>query len=220
MTDFHFALPEQKNYDQAYKLAHNIALGKLEAISDYEEQCRRSGSQFQTAASQKSAIIKYLDHFYTLSLPDGKITPAEDSEKLSERDELVILHYFITARGTPPTNKLITFGDLPEGVVYQPTFIKRTMQPLLNNFGREPDTLLLWTQKMAGYRADYGDMSVTINAFKNVPVTFVIWQGDDEFPSRGSVLFDANITDYLPTEDITVLCEMITWRIVSYSRQF
>jgi hypothetical protein len=220
MTDFHFALPEQENFEQAYKLSYKLAQEKLGSITDFEEQCRKSGARFQLAASRPSAIIKYLDHFYTISLPDGKITPVDESDALSDRDELVILHYFITARGTPLTNKLISFGELPEGVVYQPTFIKRTIQPILKHFGSEPDTLLLWSQDMAGYRADYGDMSITINAFKNVPITFVVWQGDDEFPPRGSVLFDSNITDYLPTEDITVLCELITWRLVSASRQF
>jgi hypothetical protein len=219
MTSFDFSLPEQKNYEEAYRLSRKLALEKLASITDFEAQCRKSGAQFQIVALKKSAIIKYLNHFYTLSLPEGVITPVGESDPLSERDELVVLHYFVTAKGTPLSGKLITFGDLPEGVVYQPTFIKRTIQPILKNFGMEPDTLLLWSREIGGYRSEYGDMSITVNAFKNVPVTFVVWQGDDEFPPRGSVLFDSTITDYLPTEDITVLCELITWRLVSFLRQ-
>jgi len=51
-----------------------------------------------------------------------------------------------------------------------------------------------------------------------VPVTIVLWQGDDEFAPQGSIMFDAAICDYLSTEDITVLCETITWRLVNFLR--
>jgi hypothetical protein len=45
-------------------------------------------------------------------------------------------------------------------------------------------------------------------------VTIVLWKGDEEFPPEGSVMFDANIQDYLTTEDVTVLSEVITWNLV------
>jgi hypothetical protein len=34
-----------------------------------------------------------------------------------------------------------------------------------------------------------------------------------------NLLFDANIMDYLETEDVTVVCEIITWRLVGYSKE-
>ncbi|MBI2850109.1 MAG: DUF3786 domain-containing protein [Chloroflexi bacterium] len=218
MEDRHISVPEQKNYEQAFQLAHQFAREKLAAIPDIEEQCRRSGTQYQQAADKKMVVIRYLNQPYFLSVPDAKISPAEDADPITKRDGLIMLHYFLSAKGTPPTGRLITFRELPEGSVYQPTFAKRTIQPLLQNFGKEPDNLLLYSLQMGGYKSDYGDMGVTINAFSRVPVTFVIWQGDDEFPSQGNVLFDANISDYLPTEDITVLCEIITWRLIRFSR--
>ena len=67
---------------------------------------------------------------------------------------------------------------------------------------------------MGGRPSDYGDVSVTIQAFKQVPVILSLWRADSDFPAKASVLFDANIPDYLPTEDITILSEMITWKLV------
>jgi hypothetical protein len=55
---------------------------------------------------------------------------------------------------------------------------------------------------------------VTINAFDRVPVTFVLWRGDEELSPNGNILFDANISDYLSTEDVTVLSETIIWKLV------
>jgi len=57
-------------------------------------------------------------------------------------------------------------------------------------------------------------VAVTINAFSRVPITIVMWHGDDEFAPQGSIIFDSTISDYLSTEDITVLCETIIWRLV------
>ena len=218
MEDKHFSLPDQKNYDKAYQLAYQLACEKLAGIIDIEEQCRRSGTQYQVAASKKIVLIKYLNQPFQISLPDGEITAIDDTEPITMRDKLIMLHYFISAKGTPPAGKQITFRELPEGIVYQPTFAKRTVKPLLDNFGKEPDSLLLFGQMLGGYIAHYGNTAITINAFSHVPITIVIWQGDDEFPSQGNVLFDANISDYLPTEDITVLCEIIAWRLVRIFR--
>jgi len=72
---------------------------------------------------------------------------------------------------------------------------------------------------LGGQKAEYGDTAVTINAFRRVPITLVIWQGDEEFRPEASILFDSTITDYLTTEDIHVLCETIAWRLVKSDKQ-
>ncbi len=218
MEDRLFPLPEQKNYEQAYQLAYKLACEKLAGITDIDEQCRKSSAQCQTAAGKKTVILKYLNQPYQISIPDGEISSMDENEPGTMRDKLIMLHYFLSAKGTVPSGKLITFRELPEGNVYQPTFAKRTIKPLVDNFGKEPDGLLLYSQMLGGYKADYGDTAITINAFSRVPITIVVWQGDDEFASQGNVLFDANISDYLPTEDITVLCEIIAWRLVRLAR--
>ena len=214
MDERHIIYPDQQNYEKAFQLAFSIAREKLAAITDIEEQCRKAGARYEQVDGRITAVVAYLNQFYRIHIPDGEISPGDDSDPLNKRDGLIILHYFLTANGKPPAGKLITFRELPDGSIYQPTFAKRTIQPLVNNFGREAHSLLLYSQRMGGYKADYGDTAITINAFSKVPVTFVVWQGDDEFASQGNVLFDAGINDYLPTEDITVLCEIIAWRLV------
>jgi hypothetical protein len=113
---------------------------------------------------------------------------------------------------------LIAYKELPEGASYFPTFAKRTIKPLLDHFGKEPHLLLDVAQKLGGNKAEYGDVAVTINAFSYVPITLVLWHGDEEFAPEGSILFDSTISDYLPTEDINVLCETIAWRLVKFSK--
>jgi len=219
MKNGRFALPEPKGYDQAYELAYKLASEKLAKILDIEQQCRKSDTRYQVTGSQRAIIIQYLNQSYSITLPDVQVSLVDSREGVPIREKVLILHYFTSAKGTPATGRLITFRELPEGKVYSPTFSKRTIKPLLDNFGKEPRRLVEISQRMGGYKADYGDTAVTINAFSRVPITIVLWQGDGEFAPQGNIVFDANISDYLSTEDITVLCEIITWRLIRHLRE-
>ena len=211
-------LPGQKNYERAYELAYKLACEQLAKIDDIEQQCRKSGAQYQVIDSQKGITIQHLSQSYLIVLPDIEVSLVDSAEKVPIRDKVLILHYFTLAKGTPAANRLITFRELPEGIVYSPTFFKRTIKPLLEHFGKEPCLLVEAGERLAGHKTDYGDTAVTIDAFSHVPITIILWQGDDELAPQGSILFDTTISDYLPTEDITVLCEIITWKLINWLR--
>jgi len=116
--------------------------------------------------------------------------------------------------GRPPTGRRITFKELPEGINYYPAFFKRAIEPVINHFKDQPQDLLEAAKTLGGRKAGYGDIAVTIDAFPRVPLTIVLWRGDAEFAPDGNIMFDSTIPDYLPTEDITILCEIIAWRLV------
>ena len=130
------------------------------------------------------------------------------------RDKILILHYFLRAAGTPLSGNFITYKELQEGINYYPTFFKRAIEPIVSNFKDEPQRLTQMAAAIGGVKSGYGDTAVTINTFPLVPLTIVLWRGDKEFPPDGNILFDSTITDYLPTEDITILCEVIAWKLV------
>ncbi|HNW29160.1 MAG TPA: DUF3786 domain-containing protein, partial [Spirochaetota bacterium] len=65
-----------------------------------------------------------------------------------------------------------------------------------------------------GVLSPLGDHALAFRAFPYVEVTYILWKGDDEFPPSGSVVFDSSISDYLSTEDVAVLCNMIAVRIL------
>jgi len=219
MGNKHLILPEQKGYDRAYELAYKLASEQLAKINDIEQQCRKSGTHYQVIDSQKTILIQYLNQSYLINLPDIEISMVDSEGEIPIRDRVLILHYFISSKGTLATDRLITFKELPEGKVYSPTFFKRTVKPLLDHFGQEPYRLIDIGEKLGGHKADYGDTAITISAFSRVPITIILWQGDDEFAPQGNILFDATISDYLPTEDITVLCETVAWKLVRYLRE-
>ena len=87
----------------------------------------------------------------------------------------------------------------------------------MEHFGKQPYWLIHAAEKPGARRVAYGDVAVAVNAFSRVPITIVLWQGDEEFPPQGDILFDAAISDYLSTYDVTVLCESIIWKLVKLS---
>ncbi len=214
VMDGHFQLPEKQGYDQAYELSYQLASEIILKNDNLELQCQKSGSGYRTKDSGIEIAIQFINQSYIITLPYVNVSLINSNEEIPLKEKLLILHYFNTAKGTPASGKLITFRELPEGMVYYPTFSKRTIEPVLRSFGKEPQLLLDMAEKFGGQKSDYGDIAVTIQAFPRVAVTFILWHGDDEFGPQGSVGFDANISDYLPTEDITVLCETITWKFI------
>jgi len=205
-------LPAQPVREYAHGLAYKIASDQLAGIKDFKERCFKSGARY--APSENSATIEYLNRLYTINIASGEITPVDDSEAVPIRDKILILHYFLRAAGSPLSGNLITYKELQEGINYYPTFFKRAIEPIVSNFKDEPQKLPETAVTLGGVKSSYGDIATTIKAFPLVPLTIVLWRGDKEFPPDGNIMFDSTITDYLPTEDVTILCEIIAWRLV------
>ncbi len=213
------SLPDKKNYEYGYELAFKLAREQLAKIADIKQQCQKSGAQYQVKDSQKVITVEYLNRHYEVTLPNIEISAKNSGEAVPLRDKILILHYLIQAKGTPLSNKTITYKELPEGLIYFPTFVKRAVKPLTDHFGKEPRRLIDTATLLGGKKVEYGDAAVTINAFRRVLITLVMWQGDEEFHPEASILFDSTITDYLTVEDIHVLCETIAWRLVKSDKQ-
>ncbi len=214
MDNRRIEVPDNKNYEYALEQAYRIVRENLLNIENLERHCSNSDSRYREKDGKKYIDVQYLGENYSVVLPEMDVIIENDKNEIPFREIVLILHYLAQAKGTPPSGKYITFRELPEGPVYFRTFSKRTIQPLVKNFGQNPARLIDIGEDFGGVSSELGDTSIVIPAFSRVPVTVVIWKGDDEFPPEGSVLFDANIQDYLTTEDITVLSEVITWKLV------
>jgi len=197
--------------EQGFELSYKLACEQLSKIGDIEEQCHKSGAQ---CVGPNKIIIDYLNQPYHVTLPDAEILLENSKTEVPLKDKILILHYFTLAKGTPPTGILINYKQLPGGVSYFPAFSQRAISPFVKHFGQKPELLIDISAKLGGYEAEQGDISATINVFNHVPITFALWRGDEEFSPNGGILFDANISDYLYTEDVTVLCETIVWKLV------
>ncbi|MFC1860985.1 DUF3786 domain-containing protein [Chloroflexota bacterium] len=207
-------LPNNNSSEYGYGLAYKIACEQLASIENIEKQCHNSDARYELIGTDKAITVDYLNQPYIITLPCINISHKFNHDEVKLKDKILILHYLTKAKGIVISGKTITYKELPEGVSYYRTFRKRAIQPLLTSFGKDPHRLLDAVEIIGGRKADYGDVAVTINAFKRVPITLILWRGDEEFPPEGNIIFDSTITDYLAIEDINVLCETIAWTLV------
>jgi len=204
--------------EHTLQLAYRLASEKLLGM-DIKQQCFRSGAQY---VPPDKVTIEYLNQSYVMAIPSMEISlrdspnhcgGQEGREDIDLRDTILMLHYLITAKGTPATGKLIGLRQVPGGSFEHANFSREVLTPLLDHFGKDPARLVEAAANLGGSKAGYGDVAVSIRAFPNVPVVIILWRGDDEFAPNGSMLFDSTVTDYLSTEDMSVLCARIVEKL-------
>lgn len=209
-------LYQPKENQTVYNLdvAYGIVKERL-AKAEVRKQCEKSGAELQPDGA---VVLRYLNQDYRLDINNATVMRTDNNQEVSLRERILLFHYFIQAKGTPLVGKQITYRDLPGGLVYYPTFVKRTIKPLADTFGEKPDLLTKAGEQFAARPAATGDSSLVIDAFPRVPITLILWKSDGELPADINLLFDASITDYLESEDVTVVCETITWRLINHTR--
>ena len=200
-----------------YELAYQLAAERLAGTGDIEQLCRLTGAR--RLDSGQAIAVDFLNRSYRVALPEIALTFEDSEEEVILRDKILILHYLTTAKGTPLADKLIAYKELPEGTNYFPTFYQRSIRPLASHFGAEPSRLADAARVMGGDEVNYGDTAVTVNVFPRLPLTLILWRGDDEFSPEGSILFDSTVSDYLPVEDIIVVSESLVRRLIKVDRQ-
>ena len=148
MIKKHTTLPAQPVREYAHGLAYQLACERLAGIADIDQQCRKSGARY--LPEEKSVIIDHLNRSYRITIPGGEVSLVNSDEAVPLRDKILILHYFTRASGTPLSGKIITYKELHEGINYYPTFFKRAIEPVVNNFKDEPQKLLEVAARWAG----------------------------------------------------------------------
>lgn len=131
--------------------------------------------------------------------------------------KILVLHYLNGAGGAALTGDMITFRDLPGGGNYLPNFEKRVTRRLAREFGRDPERFVSAALALGGEIAEFGDAGVKVWALPRVPLVFVLWKEDSEFPAEARVLFDSSVASYLYTEDVIVLCQEVAGEIIRAS---
>ncbi len=201
--------------EESFGLALELAIKKLTTMNP-EELCKKTGVSL---LDPHRIILPYFSQPHIVNLKDGQVSLQEDPKtEIPLKDRILLLHYLTQAKGTPWTHRLVTYAQIQGGRFYCPTFQKRTIEPILNCFGGQPETLIEVARSLGGERASYGDASVSFYPFPLVKIVIVLWRGDEEVSPNGNILFDKNITDYLSAEDIAVLSETLIWRLIRRSK--
>ncbi|QSX07934.1 DUF3786 domain-containing protein [Alkalibacter rhizosphaerae] len=151
--------------------------------------------------------FRLLGEDHGLSWPEGVLTNSRSEVVTSYVIGILVLRYFALGSFATPTGRKVTYKDIPDGSIYYPNFKKRTIDRLAKTFDRDPNLL-----DQDGKDPGLGDRSLEVELIDHVPVTYVCWEGDDEFAASANILFDESIKHYFNAEDLAVLPDLgIVW---------
>jgi len=169
-------------------------------------------------ASGRSWQLPYLGRNYRVEYPGGKIYDPEGNE-VPLYLSILMLHYLVTADGTPLAGQWISYRHLPGGDIYIGPFHQRAIQPFLHSFGRQPENFCRAAAALGSIKGPGRGVNMIIPVFPRVPLSFILWPGDEELPSSANILFDSQASSYLPTEDYAHLPALVITEMKKYLEQ-
>jgi hypothetical protein len=202
-------LPKQDNYEQALKIALEIFTRK-----DPGRVAQKAGA----ALVGRSVILPHLDRGVVVNLDNLKFSIKETGEEAPTWLAILALHYLNNADGRQPVGRLKHFREFKDGHFYVPAFNRRTKDILVAVFGADPSPMVKAAEKLKGKVLDTGDASVELPYFPCLPITCILWKGDDEFPPEASVLFDETADLFFSAEDMAVAGQMAVLELLKASR--
>ncbi len=158
--------------------------------------------------------VPYFGRLHSVQWPAGAMSRASDTAEVDIATRILLLHYLLTADGTPLAADWIAFRSLPGGLGYDAAFQGRANLRLVGAFGSSVRSFEVAAHSISGERLSFGDSSFAFRVLPRVWLAVVLHLADEEFPASANVLFDASASHYLPTEDLAVLGGILAGRLV------
>jgi hypothetical protein len=204
-------LAKQRNYQQTF----DLACSSIQGMS-LKERARKVGANYEKGEGGERITLHFFSEPYTIQFPQIEFfSPSKKVVSLVTR--ILLLHYLIRADGNPLTGKWVAYKDIPGGLLYAGVFARRVTEPLQRRFGTSAKSFKEMGIRSGGELVEIGDASFILHAFPRVPLQYVLWQGDEEFPPSVQLLFDASVDHYLTLEDMVVLGQATTGRLINRS---
>jgi hypothetical protein len=127
----------------------------------------------------------------------------------------LVLAYLQTADGAPSADRWISFRELPNGGFYHRAFQGYAPDRLTDRWRFDADGFSAACHALGGIRLDLGDAGFALRVLPRINMAAVYWLGDEDFPSRASVLFDANAHHYMVTDGLAILGSQLVGKILA-----
>ncbi len=143
---------------------------------------------------------------YRVHPPDFIVRRVDTGEEVSSFLQALILTYMATADGATPSGRWVAFHSLPDGMFYAQAFRGYAEDRLVRELGeRGLDGFRRAGERLQGVPLDLGDAGYAFAVLPRIHLAAVYWQGDEDFPSRASVLFEDSAPHYMSTDGLAIL---------------
>lgn len=194
-------------YEKSEPGNYRIALARGRealAATDPQKAAVNSGSSFDPV--KKQFTLTSLGHEFLISHPGGEVRLAGTSLEPHFIFQIMMVNYLSRADGTPLSYNYIPYRQLEGGNVFFNAFKKTAIDPLAGYFGDNPALLLKAGRPFGAvpYSRGSGE-GILLYVFPRLPVLFMVWPRDSEFPAGANILFDDTANHYMHTEDLAAM---------------
>jgi len=173
--------------------------------TDLAEQCRLLRLQ---EPKEGCLTLRMFGMDVVLNLETFELTQIS-GKPVKEADRILLLHYLLCTHPLTPSDELISFRDFPGGAFYLEPFRSRTVNPLVQRYGKSFHGLEKAFERFDCQPLKMGDLSAKIHALGCIDITLICRAGDDEFPAEAEVFFNRPAQHALCAEDAAVLASRI-----------
>jgi hypothetical protein len=185
-----------------------------------EELSRRNREELVALCERAAAVLNgrtigltFFGSRVEVGVPEGGEVEFVPSD-LPLAETILILHYLLPRERRAVKGQMIAFKNLPGASFYDPTYQKRGPRRIARRFGEEVESFRSACRRLGWAEADLGDASYRIDILPKIRGLVVLHAGDEEFPAEANILFDDEIVNFLPLEDVAVLAGVIATRLV------
>lgn len=176
--------------------------------ADPEEVAERTGVKYNPET--KEFFLHMMNKGYYISHPGFEIRKADEADEGYHvlldfhKAKIFVLRFLVEARFSAWNGNFITFRDTPEGNMYFKAFQGRCIFRFQFGFGYKLNKFVEACEKVNGKKEKMGDVAYTIEFMDGLFMTFILWEGDDEFQPSGQILFSDNFGTVFSAEDLAV----------------
>ena len=139
-------------------------------------------------------------------------------EPLTGPEGILISLYARHVRNEPlELQPLQSFKELPNSAPYQGAFVSRSEQifvPHVPAIQRQQQAIVQQFSGRINTDAPSGDFSLTLYPLPRIPLYFIFYLPDEEFPAGATCLFAADATKHLPIDGLADVAEYAAKRII------
>jgi hypothetical protein len=176
---------------------------------DVSDVCVRAAVSYDQAYNCYQ--IPFLHQTYGC-YPDKQVIECIDQDgpqKLSFQFYLVLLTYLIRSQPIGLTGRMVTGGEIKGGDFFFRGPHALFTRQLEEKFGRDAQTFEEVGLRLGGGKTEFGDVSFRLWPLPKIPLGYILWLADEEFPARLVVTFDASIEEHFPLDVIWALVNCV-----------
>ena len=179
-------------------------------LHDVGEIAERAGASI----TAEGLSVKLFGEPYALAWPELTVRTSRGKD-VPEELAILLLDYLVRADGGPLSGRWIGFQELPDGAFYRRAFQGYTGDQLVRELRGDPDAFRRSAEELGGEAISMGDAGYAFVVLPRVRMAVIWWSGDEEFPAKAHVLFDAVASTYLPTDGLAIIGRMLCRQLVA-----